>query len=490
MKKIRFLSWVLCFCALLCSCSETATVPEPESEIAETASETEAEVKGLNLIADNGQKYLLVRQESCSDAVKSAFVSVKSAILEKTGVSLSLKDDWIGNNETAPECEILFGNTNRPESAEALSKMSEAGFIICVIGEKLVINGSTDKQMELAADYFIKEILPGGIENISRDFLYTQGVTTEIQSITINGVDLREYRIVYASSGNYKNPANTLSKYLVRHCSCSLESVSSVKEAAAHEIVIGNATRDDKKLDTFETAIYMKNGSLYLSAGCEAAAEQVVYSFIAKYLSSAGRVELTFPEDGSVQYSSSAPDWSLKPKFYSNQELILANCYEIEEILEVDMAAGKYYQYANSGYEATITKARSSNNRLTNCVIAVNWAMKNEGFWTSGLLNIKYDGTIGYTMGSAVQTCVDKNFEIIPCTESIGTLIKKGSILPGDIILFQNHMQIIIDDTRAFDGGRNNTEEKAVMSKFVHFIGKNNFSSTRVGFIFRAKDAE
>lgn len=79
------------------------------------------------------------------------------AIKQKTGISLSCRDD----TATESACEILMGDTNRAESAQAQDQMGESRFIITVINEKLVI---------LAKDIDLYEVVEISLINaISKD---------------------------------------------------------------------------------------------------------------------------------------------------------------------------------------------------------------------------------------------------------------------------------------------------------------------------------
>ena len=90
-------------------------------------------------------------------------------------------------------------------------------------------------------------------------------------------------------------------------------------------------------------------------------------------------------------------------------------------------------------------------------------------------------------------TFLNANFEILDFTpegKTINQLIAENNLKPGDLIFFKDHNQIIIDEKRAFDGGRGNTEKVARGSTFNLWLGPNKYLNTKVGYILRSLDAE
>lgn len=168
------------------------------------------------------------------------------------------------------------------------------------------------------------------------------------------------------------------------------------------------------------------------------------------------------------------------------QEKILKTCNDFQSLVPKHN-----WSYDNSGYKATIDTAINDKVYKTNCVVLVNWVLKKIGLYSTGLLNHKYDGTIGYTYSNdTVKKAITSKFNIIKTNDTVSTLIKNKKLYPGDILFFSDHMQIYIDDTTAFDGGRNNCKPQQVGGKFNCWLGKNNCLSKKVGYVIRAKDAK
>ena len=485
MKKIlSVLSLTLALILAACAGPGEAALTDASSDAEQTTGE---QLLPLSL-CDSGAVYTRIRSENASEVFKSMYSQLYKDIKEATGVTPQIKDDFLFDNEQPADLEILVGPTNRPESAEALSRLDGGGYVVCVIGKKIVINGSTDKQIAAACSWFKENVLKEP-SNISTDLLFTENGTYLIKDITINGIPISSFRIASTSRTEYLLPINTLKGYVKKYAGRTLEVGA---EGAEHLIVIGPSIDDSsKKYSAFQTEIYWKNGNLYLGAGSPSAAEQVIDTFLARYIGKPGICSVSLKE-GEVVYSSSEPDWGERAEIMSDQDRVIRSCKKLQELLEFDSSKGLYFSYKNSDYESTIAAARSKGNRKTNCVIVTNWVLKDAGFFSSGTFNQKYNGQCGYVFSN--ENCrkgMTEHFDIIPVFKTVAKLRQTGELYPGDIIIFSSmeHMQTIVDMNNAMDGGRNNCFEHAVGSNFRRFLGSNNCLSSTAGYIFRAKDA-
>ena len=486
MKKIlSVLSLTLALILAACAGPGEAALTDASSDAEQTTGE---QLLPLSL-CDSGAVYTMIRSENASEVFKSMYSQLYKDIKEATGVTPQIKDDFLFDNEQPADLEILVGPTNRPESAEAMENLEGGGFVVCVIGKKIVINGSTDKHIASAVAWFKDNILASGAGDISPELLYTENGIYLLKNVNINGIPISSFRIASESRTAYQLPINTFKGYIQRYSGHTLEIGA---EGAEHLIVIGPSIHDSsKKYSAFQTEIYWKNGNLYLGAGSPSAAEQVIDTFFARYMGKAGNCTVTLKE-GEVVYSSTEPDWGERAEIMSDQDRVVRSCKKLQELLEFDALKGLYFSYKNSDYESTIAAARSKGNRKTNCVIVTNWVLKDAGFYTSGTFNQKYNGECGYVFSN--DNCrkgILEHFDVIKAFRKVSDLRKTGDLYPGDVIVFSSleHMQTIVDMNNAMDGGRSNCFEHAVGSNFRWFLGSNNFFSATAGYIFRAKDA-
>ncbi len=77
--------------------------------------------------------------------VKTA-IEIRKIINNVTGVSPELGDDWIkdGASHDSSTLEILFGNTNYPETAEATKDLTYGEYTVKAVGNKIVVFSYTD----------------------------------------------------------------------------------------------------------------------------------------------------------------------------------------------------------------------------------------------------------------------------------------------------------------------------------------------------------
>jgi Outer membrane receptor for ferric coprogen and ferric-rhodotorulic acid len=128
------------------------------------------------IVADGSSDYVIVRPDITSQTVTDAAVKLKNAILDATGVELSITTDWVARGETAVPAthEILVGQTNRTQSQSALSPLSGNSYYAGLSGDYLVLTGTTDEMVAAAVDAFIGENITGKTElKIPTDYTVT-----------------------------------------------------------------------------------------------------------------------------------------------------------------------------------------------------------------------------------------------------------------------------------------------------------------------------
>ena len=202
MKKILAF-FALFLSLLLVSCGSGTDIPE------ETVSETEAvtEENAVFLIsAEDIAKYSLVRSENASDELISAASGLYKE-LRNISSDIKYKDDYY--REDLPdyamgEYEILVGATNRPESAEFIRTLRTKDYGYTMTDGKIVIAGATDEYTEKAVKKFLRDIAQGDLSDgifysEEDDFLETGSYP--LDSLTVAGVPVEEYTIVYTADG-------------------------------------------------------------------------------------------------------------------------------------------------------------------------------------------------------------------------------------------------------------------------------------------------
>lgn len=159
MKKII----TLCLAALLLLTSLPLTACQTEAPKEETPT-------SLVLVKDSISEFKIVRSNGASrtSPEREAVLVVRDAIKTSAGVELARETDTYNKND--PEAtaavesakEILVGQTNRKETAQALEGLQPQEYIIKVIGNKLVITGACEEGTLAAAEYFAANCLTAG----------------------------------------------------------------------------------------------------------------------------------------------------------------------------------------------------------------------------------------------------------------------------------------------------------------------------------------
>ena len=155
MKKFLLTASVLfMLLAALISCEKGGEVPET-TEIAEITTQESEESAMLSF---NPSEYIIIYP---SDAYKEKYLAIlaSNAIEREYDVSLAYKPD----TNAERECEILIGNTNRPESKVAFEMLGENDLIVAVINNKIVIWASDDDLYEAAVFRLMSAIGEDGL---------------------------------------------------------------------------------------------------------------------------------------------------------------------------------------------------------------------------------------------------------------------------------------------------------------------------------------
>ncbi len=110
----------------------------------------------VNNIDINVKDYTVIRPENPSTSLLAAVIQLRKDMENAAGVSPGLTTDWLkaGVQPDDNALEILIGNTNRPQTAEAMAKAGDAGFTVEINGNKIVIVGANDTLTVAAVNYF------------------------------------------------------------------------------------------------------------------------------------------------------------------------------------------------------------------------------------------------------------------------------------------------------------------------------------------------
>lgn len=148
----------LSLAVLLCACGESTNTEDN----LETTGESAEMAKDIVIFESGEYKCEFIYPILAENEVTELRNEIRAAFKDKTGVTPSFKTDDKSEADSAV-VEVLFGLTNRPESAfpEGVNEGSDAFYRVAVVGNKVVINGSDPYQLSLATKYFIDSYLSG-----------------------------------------------------------------------------------------------------------------------------------------------------------------------------------------------------------------------------------------------------------------------------------------------------------------------------------------
>ena len=240
MKRIITMIFAIVLLMILVSCqSESPNTPdttpqEPETTEKEEGEEGEEE-KVFELNASNFENFTIIRPEKCKDEVSNSVKALKARLVEM-GLTLTIKMDYVGKNESIPENhpEILVGATNRPASEKYYEKLRSDDYVIAVEENQIIIVGGSDEATAAAVEDFINNHL----KDFSDKITFTLGVLAtrtgsyRVNTLSLCDKDISEYEIVIPDNADNicKYAASMLSQKITNVCGIR---VNVVKEKSA-----------------------------------------------------------------------------------------------------------------------------------------------------------------------------------------------------------------------------------------------------------------
>ncbi|MBO4356184.1 MAG: glycoside hydrolase family 43 protein [Clostridia bacterium] len=160
----RLLLYVLSVCMIIClfACGK-------EEKPSVTTGPSDDGDPGKIVIADKGVcDYTIVMPESSFGKVRTAVSDVQTLLEDLSGDKVAMIKGSEGNFEE----EIIFGDTVRPETAQAKELLGDNDYIMTVIGKKLVLLGKNDECLSYLSTRII-EFIKGNRFEVPADLCQT-----------------------------------------------------------------------------------------------------------------------------------------------------------------------------------------------------------------------------------------------------------------------------------------------------------------------------
>ncbi len=272
-KSIFLLSLLLAALMVFTACDGGESEITTEPEIVETEA---PDAPPVNITQSGATEYKLIRSDKTSQAVTDAFLRLRDAFSEKYGIKIEMSDDFVMPNKEPHAYEIAVGSVDREESAKALEGAGYNDAVIAFIGNRLMITGHSDEAVIRAVDLFIEKYMTEGELTVSSALYVIEKAEYKKAGLTIGGVPLSDYVIVYGSG--YTNAAKEVATRLGKLTGAILPVQAEKEEPGAHEIAIGAASRFTSKIPTERTDDFYitdggEGGHLYISANNKTAVE-------------------------------------------------------------------------------------------------------------------------------------------------------------------------------------------------------------------------
>lgn len=187
--------------------------------------------------------YIIVRPAGSGDAVKDLAESIRAAVFYATGIRLpSVTDDSPAAQQSAGY-EILVGETNRAESAEAYSALHYRDYSVSAVGNKIIIAGEAQYMLKPAVDAFLEGLVTQEGTLYATWFGTVAGKYPNGQ-LNVAGNPLSGYRIVYPQGDLLaSDTAEQVRLLLRRQTGVELSRVSDAEAATDYEILVGKTNR-------------------------------------------------------------------------------------------------------------------------------------------------------------------------------------------------------------------------------------------------------
>ncbi len=208
-------------------------IPEPQPPVVPTLSLTAIE---------NLSEYTIVYPETAGDDVIAAITALRDAIAAATGDTLTIASDALVIGETVPTDtkEILFGYTNRAESAASAS-LRYYDFYVAFENGRLAFLAGNDTAIISAVDFAEEELLgEDSLSYVTGGYHYA--MEYPLDNLTLLGRPIRDFVIV-REAGNGAE-ARYIADCIRKTTGYDLPIRTTDAPEAPYEILLGNTGRD------------------------------------------------------------------------------------------------------------------------------------------------------------------------------------------------------------------------------------------------------
>lgn len=301
----------------LSACYKPDVTDSGESTPPETLPSDTPPFSSVKLIENGTPLFKVVLPQFYTDEEYARIEKFVSSFKSRTGITLRYVSEASSPYKN-DDYEILIGRVDRKESEEVSSQLRDKEYFYGLVGNKLVISGKTDFELDDAIQFFLRRVIDAAVAvdelniTVSTEINYFYRYDYPLQNVLIGDSPISNYSIVYSKKDSIsaRNFAVKLAALISSTTGIQIPIVEDSNAATSHEIVIGDTLRGtpiSTAKDTFSAAC--KDGKLYLGAGYSYGYD-LLYSYISKMFLNASQDIVVFENDLShaVNYTSSLTD--------------------------------------------------------------------------------------------------------------------------------------------------------------------------------------
>ena len=289
MKKTLLIACLLAIALVFTACgngSNSADSSENTSNDSEILNENNTN-RTVQLSSNKQAKYKIIIPEDAAVQVENAAKSLQDKLKSVTGAYFAVSDDYTMSGGAIDSTgEIIIGNCKRNEMQSALATLTYRDYSVSITDANIIIAAHEDSKVSDAVFSFMKFIdddfvsVDSGSAILSWSGDYSKLYTNyKFDSITIGGVELSKYRIVYPSDTEFEywllRNARELQDSIGRRSGYVLPICSDSETESSYEILLGKTNRSESTAyysstnapSNMEYGVTVSNGKLILAGG-------------------------------------------------------------------------------------------------------------------------------------------------------------------------------------------------------------------------------
>ncbi len=308
MKKIIIALLLLIFAFTVISCGDSADFKETTVIYRDSLGRQVIHAKYIENIGE----YTVIRSDTADQEIKDLAAEMRTVISDFCGTQIKIGTDYGSKSQY----EILIGETNRPESKNAMKNLGINDYVIKLDGTKIVVAGGSVSALNAAIEEFYDNFMYSNMVVVPEGdgLVYTHNY--KLENIKIEDRDASEFKIY---SINPDASALLAEKIFGEYTGQTLE-VAKEMEAGQNYIVL-----EPTSMDYAPYKAEIKDGNLYVSGSYKSCTEFLEH-FVKK---GEKNVNIKGSFDGALDI----------PTFYTKEELmaVLQTVYDENTVILGEM---------------------------------------------------------------------------------------------------------------------------------------------------------